>query len=239
MSSGRIISSASTWPFTKSVIGVSTKPGQSAVTWIPASPSSTLSRLREADHARLRRRIDGEPPLARLARNRSRIDDQRLPMLPARLAKHPQALARRDHDRPEIEIELHVDLLRRIPLDRPAQANAGVVHQHIHPAPALAMLVDRAHDVFFLGHLRRHGMHVDPGRAQVSPPPPPACPGAAPQTVTPYPSSPSARAIANPMPLEPPVTSAARSATSAPLVALTPRGTRGRRTLSTRAHQSA
>ena len=32
MSSGRIIASASTWPFTKSVIGVSTNPGQSAVT---------------------------------------------------------------------------------------------------------------------------------------------------------------------------------------------------------------
>ena len=57
-------------------------------------------------------------------------------------------------------------------------------------------------------------------------------------TVTPYPSSPSARAIAKPMPLEPPVTSAARSATSAPLVAITPRGARGRRTLSTRAQSS-
>ena len=36
MSSGRIISSAGTWPLTNSVIGVSTNPGQNAVTWIPS-----------------------------------------------------------------------------------------------------------------------------------------------------------------------------------------------------------
>ena len=36
MSSGRIIFSAGTWPLTNSVIGVSTNPGQSAVTWMPS-----------------------------------------------------------------------------------------------------------------------------------------------------------------------------------------------------------
>ena len=40
MSSGRIIFSASTWPLANSVIGVSTNAGASAVTWIPASPTS-------------------------------------------------------------------------------------------------------------------------------------------------------------------------------------------------------
>ena len=40
MSSGRIISSASTCSLTKSVIGVSTKPGHSAVTWIPSAETS-------------------------------------------------------------------------------------------------------------------------------------------------------------------------------------------------------
>ena len=40
MSSGRIISSPGTWPLANSVIGVSTKPGASAVHWIPAPPAS-------------------------------------------------------------------------------------------------------------------------------------------------------------------------------------------------------
>ena len=40
MSSGRIMSSPGTWPLANSVIGVSTKPGASAVHWIPWLPYS-------------------------------------------------------------------------------------------------------------------------------------------------------------------------------------------------------
>ena len=40
MSSGWIISSFGTCPSTQSVIGVATKPGQKAVTWMPSLPSS-------------------------------------------------------------------------------------------------------------------------------------------------------------------------------------------------------
>ncbi len=37
---GWIIASAGTWPLANSVIAVSTKPGASAVHWIPAPPAS-------------------------------------------------------------------------------------------------------------------------------------------------------------------------------------------------------
>ena len=66
MSSGRIMSVGQTWPRTHSVIGVSTKPGQNAVTWIAVAGELLVRRLGERDHAGLRGRVGGQPALGRL-----------------------------------------------------------------------------------------------------------------------------------------------------------------------------
>ena len=103
-SSGWIISSAATCSFTNSVIGVSTNPGASAVTWIPCPATSFCVDWLEADHRRLGRRVDRQPRLRRLAGDRGGVDDQRLAVLGARLAQHRQALPRHQHHRPQVDV---------------------------------------------------------------------------------------------------------------------------------------
>ena len=86
MSSGWIISSAGTCSRTKSVIGVSTKPGHSASDLIPSPLSSLCIAWRQPDHGELRRRVDRQPGLAALAGDRGGVDHERLAVLGARLA---------------------------------------------------------------------------------------------------------------------------------------------------------
>ena len=63
---------------TKSVIGVSTNAGHSAVDLMPERAELAVHRLREADDAELRRRVDAQPRLALLAGDRRRVDDERV-----------------------------------------------------------------------------------------------------------------------------------------------------------------
>ena len=42
-----------------------------------------------------------------------------------------------------------------------ADADARVVHQHVEPAEALAVGCHEALDVVLVGHVRRHGVHVE------------------------------------------------------------------------------
>src|SRR5215207_4712334 len=77
----------------------------------PFGAGLAVRALGEVDHRRLRRRVDREPPLSRLAGDRGGVDEQRLAVLGPRLAQHRQALAGADDQRPQIDAELHVEVL--------------------------------------------------------------------------------------------------------------------------------
>ena len=94
MSSGWIMSSLGTCPSTQSVMAVATKPGHGAVTWMPSFESSLCSPWLQPDDAELRGRVGSEPALSVLAGDRRGVDDQRLPVLGARLLEQRDALAR-------------------------------------------------------------------------------------------------------------------------------------------------
>ena len=77
-----------------------------------------VRRLAEPDDAELRRRVGGEPALAELAGDRGGVGDQRLAVLGARLLQHRDALAHHEVDGAQVHVELHVELLRLVVLDR-------------------------------------------------------------------------------------------------------------------------
>src|SRR5258708_10102708 len=94
------------------------------------------------DDAVLGRRVDRQPSLAVLSRDRGGVDDDRVFVLGGGLSKHRRAFAVEEEDRAEVDRELHVDVLGLNLRDRPADADAGVVDEHVEPAVALAVGVD-------------------------------------------------------------------------------------------------
>ena len=103
-----------------------------------------VHRLGEADDRRLGRAVDRQPRLAGLARDRRRVDDERAAVLGARGAQQVDALAVEEDRRAQVDAELQVDLLGRQLADRRADADAGVVDQHVEAPEALAV---GAHDL--------------------------------------------------------------------------------------------
>ena len=59
-----------------------------------------------------------------------------------------RALAVEEHDRADVDVELHVDVLGLVLVDRGADAHAGVVDEDVQPAEGLAVAGhDGAHGV--------------------------------------------------------------------------------------------
>src|SRR3954453_13402075 len=85
----------------------------------------------EVDHRRLGRGVDREPALAHLAGDRGGVDEQRLAVLGARLTQHRQALAGADDQRPQVDGELHVEVLGLDLGHRRTDPDAGVVDQNV------------------------------------------------------------------------------------------------------------
>ena len=117
-------------PSTQSVMAVSTKPGQSAVTCTPSPASSLCSRLAQA---RPRRTSSPSRPPASPARacRRSRPCStiSALPCsAPASLSMR-DALAGDQVDGAQVDVELQVELLGLGVRHRRADADAGVVHR--------------------------------------------------------------------------------------------------------------
>ena len=166
MSSGRIISSPGTWPLANSVIGVSTKAGARAVHWTPSAPASRCVAFGEVDHRGLGRGVDREPALADLAGDRGGVDEQRLAVLGAGLAQHRQPLAGADDQRPQVDPELHVEVLGLDLGHRRADPDPGVVDERVEPAVGLPVLGEDADQLLLVGHVGGDGLHLEAFAAQ-------------------------------------------------------------------------
>ena len=60
-------------------------------------------------------------------------------MLGARRPQQLGALAIEEHDRADVDVELHVDVLGLVLVDRGADPHAGVVDEDVEPAEGLAV----------------------------------------------------------------------------------------------------
>ena len=157
-----------------------------------------VQRVRPRDERRLRRAVDGEPRCRDRPGDRRERDD-----LSAGRAQMRQRLARDHERRAEVDVELEVDLLRVLLGERPADADAGGVHEDVHPAVALGVGRDDADALVGVARGWR-GRRSAPSSAAASS----SGSGRRATSVSSYPSSRSARAIASPIPDDPPVTSA-------------------------------
>ena len=119
-----------------------------------------VHRLRPAHDRELRGAVDRQPRLAGLAGDRRGVDHERVAVLGAGAAQHVGALAVEEDDRAQVEVDLHVDLLRRVLGDRRADPDARVVDQHVEAAEALAVLGDDVLDLLLGGHVGRDLLDV-------------------------------------------------------------------------------
>ena len=88
-------------------------------------------------------------------------------MLGAGLAQHRQALARADDQRPQVDAELHVEVLGLDLVHRRADPDAGVVDQHVEAPVGLAVLGEDADQVLLVGHVGGDALHLEAVGAQV------------------------------------------------------------------------
>ena len=173
----------STWPLTNSVIGVSTNAGHERRHLDPLTVDLPLRRLAEADHPGLRRRIDRQPRLARLPRDRrqcSRSAPSRARPPPRAASAAPSRVARirpRRFAPSWMSSFFAVICVHRLP-----DPHAGAVHQHVEAPEPLAVRIDQRHD------LAPRRPSAPGARARRAPPSaarrprPRACPAAAPRS---------------------------------------------------------
>ena len=88
-------------------------------------------------------------------------------MLGAGLAQHRQPLAGADDQRPQVDRELHVEVLGLDLVHRRADPDAGVVDEHVEAAVGLAVLGEDADHVLLVGHVGGDALHLEPVGAQV------------------------------------------------------------------------
>src|SRR5215218_4651930 len=112
-----------------------------------------VGRLGEVDHRGLRRGVDREPRLAAFAGDRDGVDDQGFAVLGAGLAQHRQALAGAEDQRPQVDRQLHVEVLGLDLLHRRPDPNPSVVDEHVEPPVLLAVGGEDGDDVVLLGHV--------------------------------------------------------------------------------------
>ncbi len=80
--------------------------------------------------------------------------------------QHRQAFAVEEHDRAEVDGELHVQVLCLYLPDLRADPHAGVVDEHVETAVAVAVGVDDLDDVGLVGDVRGDRLHVEPVRGK-------------------------------------------------------------------------
>ncbi len=112
-----------------------------------------MGRLAEVDHRCLGRGVDREPSLAFFAGDRGGVDDQRLAVLGAGLAQQRQSLAGAEDQRPQVDRELHVEVLGLDLLHRCPDPDAGVVDQHVEAAVGGLVGLEDGDDVLLLAHV--------------------------------------------------------------------------------------
>src|SRR5215203_2963859 len=128
----------------------------------PAVAGLAMGRLGEVDHRRLGRGVDRQPGLPALAGDRGGIDDQGLAVLGAGLAQHGQALAGAEDQRPQVDGQLHVEVLGLDLLHRRPDPDPGVVDEHVEAAVGLAVGSENGKHVVLLGHVRGDRLHLEP-----------------------------------------------------------------------------
>jgi hypothetical protein len=85
-----------------------------------------------------------------------RVHDERVAVLGASGAQQVGALAVEEDDRPQVEVELHVDPLGLHVGHRRADPDAGAVDEHVEPAETLAVAGHDALDVLLGGEVGGH-----------------------------------------------------------------------------------
>src|SRR5205823_14032438 len=109
---------------------------------------------------------DRQPRLPGLAGDRRQVHDEGLAVLGAGGAQHLRALAVEEDDRADVDGDLQVDVLRLLLGHRGADADAGVVDEHIEAAEALAVASDDRADRVLVGHVRRQVLDLQAVPAQ-------------------------------------------------------------------------
>src|SRR5436853_2529455 len=120
-----------------------------------------VGRLGEVDHRRLRRRVDREPGLAALTGDRGGVDDQRLAVLGPRRAQHRQPLAGAEDQRPQVDRQLHVEVLGLNFLHRRPDPDPGVVDEDVEAPVLLPVGGEDGDDVVLLGHVGGDRLHLE------------------------------------------------------------------------------
>src|SRR3954471_7114715 len=132
----------------------------------PRGPRRAMGRLGEVDHRGLGRGVDREPGLPALAGDRGGVDDQRLAVLSAGLAQHRQPLAGAEDQRPQVDRELHVEVLGLDLLHRRPDPDAGVVDEDVEAAVLLPVGGEDGDDVVLLGHVGGDRLDLEAFAAQ-------------------------------------------------------------------------
>src|SRR3954452_19629205 len=125
-----------------------------------------VGRLGEVDHRGLGRSVDREPGLAALAGDRGGVDDQRLAVLGAGLAQHRQPLAGAEDQRPQVDGELHVEVLGLDLLHRRPDPDPGVVDEDVEPPVLLPVGGEDGDDMVLLGHVGGDRLDLEAFAAQ-------------------------------------------------------------------------
>ena len=178
---------------------------------IPLAGELLVHRLGEADDAVLGRRVDAE---ARRRRCLPATEDMLTTSAsrcsaPAARSSVQRLAVEEDH-RAQVERQLQVDVLGLELVDRAADPQAGVVDEDVEAAEALAVGGDGGGDLLRVGDVRRRRGAPRSRARRSSAAARSSFAGVREVTVRSKPSSASIVAIASPIPLEAPVTSAAR-----------------------------
>ena len=88
-------------------------------------------------------------------------------MLRSRGAQHVGALAVEEDVGAQVDVELHVEPLGLDLADGGADAQPGVVDQHVQPSVGVPVALDDRLDRVLLGQIRRHRLDGDAGGAQL------------------------------------------------------------------------
>jgi hypothetical protein len=133
----------------------------------PSAADLAVRRLGEVDHRSLGGGVDREPGLPAFAGNRGGIEDQRLAVLGAGFAQHRQPLARADDQRPQVDRELHIEVLGLDLLHRRADSHAGVVDQRVEAAVGFPVLGEDTDHVLLVGHVGGDALDLEPTGTQL------------------------------------------------------------------------
>ena len=77
-------------------------------------------------------------------------------------SKQRQRLARDHEGGAQVDVELDVDLLRLLLRERPADSDAGAVHENIHSAVAFCVRRNDADALVGVAEVRGYGKRVEP-----------------------------------------------------------------------------